>query len=256
MSSRIRTIVVDDEPLPRRKIRMLLEDESDFEIVCECQNGEEAVEAIDSLDPQLVFLDIQMPGINGFEVLRRIATPMPLTVFVTAFDQYAVRAFEVRALDYLLKPVDRERFVETLERVRSTLRSGGAAAIRENLRGLLEEMQGAPRELDRIVVKSAGRTFFLSADEIDWVEAAGNYIRIHAGAEVHLMRGTMGSVEGELSGLRFMRVHRSAIVNPERIRELRPTPQGEHEILLRSGEAIPLSRKQRAALEERLGKPL
>jgi len=253
----IKTIVVDDEPPARRLIGTMLAGESDFEIVAECANGGEAIDAIERHEPDLVFLDIQMPEIDGFDVLMAVDEgSLPAVVFVTAYDQYAVRAFEVHALDYLLKPFDDERFAQTLDRAREQVerrRSGDRGAA---LKGMLDQIGADRGGADRLLVKSAGCITFLKTDEIDWIEAAGNYLQIHAGGEVHLMRQTMSSMETQLDPRKFVRIHRSAMVNLDRIRELRPSVRGEFCVLLRGGRELTLSRKYRPVLEERLGRAL
>lgn len=253
---KIRAIVVDDELLARKRIRSFLAGEEDFEIVAECGDGVNAIQAVEELRPDLVFLDIQMPGIDGFEVLESIDTDdFPMVVFVTAHDKYAIKAFEVRALDYLLKPFDEERFSETLDRVREWI-GKGRGEHRDKIDDLLGEMGAKRGKLDRLLIKSAGRVFFLPLSRIDWIEAAGNYVRIHAGSEIHLMRESMGGTEEQLPPDRFVRVHRSAIVNLKRIKELLPSVKGEFDIHLRNGKKITLSRKYRPLFEERLGRPI
>jgi len=256
---KIRTIIVDDEPLARERIRTLLDAEPDFEIVAECDGGAAAVSAVDSLDPDLLFLDIQMPEIDGFDVLSAIEPEqMPAVIFVTAYDQYAVRAFEVHALDYLLKPFDKERFKEALERVRSRTGAAGkedASALTEHIARLLDDVRTERRTNDRILIKSEGKIFFLSTQEIDWVEAAGNYMRLHAGNETYLMRETMSGMEKRLPSDHFVRIHRSTMVNFNRIKEMQPAFSGEFTVILKNGEELKLSRKYRAELERRIGKP-
>ena len=254
--NKITTIIVDDEPPARRLIRTYLEREPDIEIVAECANGAEAIAAVEEHEPDLLFLDIQMPEISGFDVLMAAdLDELPAVIFVTAYEEYALRAFEVHAVDYLLKPVDEERFTEALERARRLVGTRDAADIRR-LAGLLDDVRSRRPVADRLLVKSAGYITFLTTDEIDWIEAAGNYMRVHSGREVHLMRETMANLETMLDSKRFVRVHRSSIVNLDRIKELRPSLKGEFEILLRSGERLFLSRKYRKVLEERLGRPL
>jgi two-component system LytT family response regulator len=254
---RIKTLVVDDEALARKRISLLLAEEQDFEILEECASGAKAIQAIESMEPDLVFLDIQMPGINGFDVLRNVEPEqLPLVVFVTAYDQYAVQAFEVHALDYLLKPFEDERFTQTLSRIRERLAGQGNKESRLALMTLLEEVKARRKEIDRLLIKSAGRVFFMPLGKIDWIEASGNYVRIHAAGEVHFMRETMGDMENQLPPARFVRVHRSAIVNLKKIKELLPSTKGEFDIELLNGEKITLSRKYRAVFEDRLGKPI
>ena len=255
--NRIRTIIVDDEPLARKRLRALLAGEEEFEVVAECGNGEQAVEAIESMEPDLVFLDIRMPGMDGFDVLRNLSPGrFPLVVFVTAYDRYAVQAFEVRALDYLLKPFDADRFAETLERVRGRLGSRRDRKPPPELREMLEVLEKTRAAQDRLLVKTGGRIFFVPMDGILWIEAAGNYVHVHTERDVYLMRMTMAGMEGDLPPARFVRVHRSAMVNLEKIRELVPLRKGDFKIVLLDGREIPLGRKYRAALEKRLGRPL
>lgn len=255
---KIRTLVVDDEPLARERIRALLAEEADVEVVGEARDGEEAVKAILAHEPDLVFLDIQMPRMDGFEVIRTVGPDnMPLVVFVTAYDQHALKAFDVRALDYLLKPFDRERFAESIGRVRDAIEHAGGDELGRRLLELVRELKpGAPPRSDRLVIKSAGRLFFLRTDEIDWVEAAGNYVKLHVGAEEHLLRETMNGIEQKLDPDKFFRIHRSRIVNMERIKELQPWFNGEYVVILRNGTKLTLSRGYREKLQERLGRPL
>jgi two-component system LytT family response regulator len=230
---KIRTLIVDDEPLARERVRSMVVDEPDLEVIGEARDGAEAVDAILSQAPDLVFLDVQMPKLDGFEVISSVgADRMPPVVFVTAFDQHALRAFEVQALDYLLKPFDQDRFRGALSRVRHQIDAQESGALGKKLLALVRGMNtetpsDAPaatteKKSDRMVVKSGGRLFFLRADEIDWVEAAGNYVRLHVGAESHLLRETMNSIETRLNPDLFFRIHRSRIVNIERIKELQP----------------------------------
>jgi two-component system LytT family response regulator len=257
---KIKTIIVDDEPLARERIRTLLEAEEDFEIVAECDGGAPAVEAIESRKPDLVFLDVQMPEVDGFDVLMSLKGDTPAAVvFVTAYDQYAVRAFEVHALDYLLKPFDRDRFRDTLERVRTRVEkstTGASKGFHHHLADLLEDVRKERKILDRLLVKSEGRIFFLSTPEIDFVEAAGNYMKLHVAEETYLMRETMSGMEGRLPEERFVRIHRSTIVNLERIKELQPAFNGEFSVILKGGQELKLSRKYRRELEEKIGRPL
>lgn len=255
---RIRTLIVDGDPRARERIRALLTEQPDVEVVGEARDGEEAVQAILAHEPDLVFLEIQMPKMDGFEVIRTVgADTMPLVVFVTACDQHALRAFDVRALDYLLKPFDRERFADAIDRVRQAMERSGAGEIGRRLLRLVRELKpgGAPRS-DRLVIKSSGRLFFLRTDEIDWVEAAGNYVKLHVGPDEHLLRETMNGIELKLDPDTFFRIHRSRIVNMERIKELQPWFNGEYVVILRNGTKLTLSRGYREKLQERLGRPL
>ena len=252
---RTRVVVADDEPLARERLRSLLSSEDWLEVVAECQNGTETIETIGRLQPDLVFLDVQMPGCDGFEVIRNIgADRMPTVVFVTAYDEYALQAFEVHALDYLLKPFGKDRFQETLKHARESLERRRAGDLGRRLLALVHDLKPEQQRLDRLVVKSGGRVFFLRTDEIDWIEAAGNYVRLHLGEESHLFRETMNGMESRLDGRRFVRIHRSRIVNTERIKELQPWFNGEYVVILRNGTRLTLSRGYREKLQEQLGK--
>jgi two-component system LytT family response regulator len=250
---KIRTLIVDDEPLARERLAGLLSNEPDIELVAQCRDGEEAVTAIVDHEPDLVFLDVQMPQMNGFEVIEAVGGErMPLVIFVTAYDQHALRAFQVRALDYLLKPFDRERFNEALQRARHQIERDESGDLGRRLLALVKDLRRDQPRTDRLVVKSGGRLFFLRADEIDWVEAAGNYVRLHVGSTSHLLRETMNAIEGRLDPEKFFRIHRSRIVNMERIQELQPWLNGEYAVLLRTGTRLTLSRGYREKLQDRL----
>lgn len=202
-SSRIRALIVDDEPLARERIRTLLRKEPDIEVAGECGDGGRAVTAIEKERPDLVFLDVQMPEAGGFEVLEAVgAERMPAVIFVTAYDKYALRAFEVHALDYLLKPFDRQRFREALERARAHIRRAQAGELHQRLLALLGDVRPAQARRERLVVREGGRIFFLRVEEIDWVEAAGNYVRLHAGKRSHLLRETLAGLEEQVAGKR------------------------------------------------------
>ena len=253
--NKIRTLVVDDEPMARERVLSLLQQEDDVEVVGECSDGTQALAAIQHQTPDLVFLDVQMPGLNGFGVIEAIgAEKMPTVIFVTAYDEYALKAFEVHALDYLLKPFGRDRFRETLKHARASLERRRAGDLGRRLLALVNDIKPEPTKLDRLVVKSGGRVFFLRTEELDWIEAAGNYVRLHLGDESHLFRETMNRMETRLDPRRFVRIHRSRIVNSERIKELQPWFNGEYVVILRNGTRLPLSRGYRDKLQERLGK--
>jgi len=253
----IRALIADDEPLARERVAGLLQAEPDIELIGQCRDGRETVEAILQLEPDLVFLDIQMPGADGFEVIKAVGPDrMPLVIFVTAYDQHALRAFEVRALDYLLKPFDRERFQEALARARTQIEGRESGDLGRRLLALVQDIRPGPHRTDRLVIKSAGKLFFLRTDEIDWIEAAGNYVRVHVGSESHLLRETMASLETKLDQDRFCRIHRSRIVNMERIKEMQPWFSGEYVVILTTGTRLTLSRGYREKLQERLGRPL
>jgi two-component system LytT family response regulator len=249
---KIRTLIVDDEPLARERLRTLLAVEEDIEVIGESGDGRTAVGMIRKLAPDLVFLDVQMPELDGFGVLEALKPgEIQAIVFVTAYDEYALRAFDVRALDYLLKPFDRARFHRALSRARADLR-GDREEIDRRLRDLLEEFRGDRQGLERIVIKSSGRVIFLRSEEIDWIEAAGNYVKLHAGDKAHLLRETMKGIEEKLDARTFVRVHRSRIVNLDRVRELQPWFHGEYVITLEDGTELTSGRSYSDTLQNLL----
>lgn len=239
----IRTIIVDDVELARERIKILLDD-PEVEVVAECANGREAVKAIVGLRPDLVFLDVQMPKVGGFEVVEAVGVEeMPAVIFVTAYDEYALRAFEVNAVDYLLKPFDQERLNKAVARAKRALRrETPAGETEERLRRLLMEVRDEPKYLKRIPVKSARDTTLILAESIDWVGAAGHYLELHVGGETHLIRERLSRFEGRLDPEQFVRIHRSVIVNLDRIKSLRPLFNGDHLIILKNGRELNLSR--------------
>jgi two-component system LytT family response regulator len=250
---RIRTLIVDDEPLARRRLRAFLRPEAETEIVGECGDGPAAVESIRQLKPQLVFLDVQMPGMDGFEVLQALdPRERPIVVFVTAHDQYAVQAFEERALDYLLKPFGKRRFEDTMARVRERIERPDQDDTRDRMNSLLRAI--GPKT--HLVVKTGTHSVLLQVQRIEWLEAEGDYVRIHAGRDVYLTRQTMNRIETQLGAARFVRVHRSSIVNVEFIKEIHSLPGGDHVIALRDGTQLTLSRLYRDRLEMALGQRL
>lgn len=256
-SACIRTLVVDDESLARERLCDMLAADPQIEIIAECANGQEAIEAIQLHSPDLVFLDVEMPGIDGFGVLEALPPEsLPTTIFVTAYDQYAVRAFEVYALDYLLKPFDQERFEKALVRAKTQISSQRTDALSQRILSALEEIKTRPVHLERLVIKMNGHVFFIKAEEIDWLEAEGNYVRLHAGKESYLLRDTISALESQLDPKKFIRVHRSAIVNIDRITELQPWFHGEYRIILTEGVQLTLSRTYREKLHELLGRSL
>jgi two-component system, LytTR family, response regulator len=256
-AAKTRVIVADDEPLARERLRTLLVSGDWIDLVAECPDGPSAVAAIQKLQPDLVFLDVQMPGASGFEVIEAVGGGrMPFVVFVTAFDRYALRAFDVHALDYLLKPFDRDRFRETLTRAREQLEHRTQGELERRLLELVHDLKPASHHLERFVVKAGGRVFFVRADDIEWIEAAGNYVKLHVGTESHLFRETMNAIEAKLDPGLFFRIHRSHIVNIERVRELQPWFNGEYVVFLRSGTRLTLSRGYREKLQERIGRTL
>jgi two-component system LytT family response regulator len=251
----IRCVIADDERLARQKLRVLLEPEHDVEVVAECSNGKETIEAIRTHRPDLLLLDIQMPDLDGFQVLNAIPPrQMPVVIFATAYDQYAIKAFEAHALDYLLKPFDQERFRDGLNRVRMALARESDSEFRQRVLNLIAGAKPTAPEARRLVVRAGGRVVFLDYDEIEWIEAAANYVRLHAGKEVHMLRGSIGHLAETLDPSEFVRVHRSTIVNVRCIKELQPCNSGEFIVVLRSGKQLSCSRGYRAGLQEFIGK--
>ena len=276
----LRVLVVDDEALPRQRLVRLMEEIPNTECVGEAANGRSAVDAIESLLPDLVLLDVRMPGMGGLDVARALTGHVPLIIFVTAFDEYALSAFEVHAIDYLLKPVERERFVEAIERARTLVANTTVAQRHERLLALL---QGEPRlgsDADaragdvadasaavggpaaptdksqyprRFLVKGDGQMYFVAVGDIDWVEAYGNYVRLHVGQGVHLLRETLGNIERKLDPTRFARVHRSSIVNLDRVARMDLWGAGDYVVLLKDGTKLKLSRWYRSRIEHQAG---
>lgn len=256
--SALRVLLVDDEPLVRRGLRAFLAGERDVEIVGEARNGAEAVTAIEALAPALVFLDVQMPGLDGFGVVAEVgADRMPAVVFVTAFDEYALRAFEVHAVDYLLKPFDEPRFRTALARARERIAARRTpTAADPRLEALLAELRPRAEYAERLLVKGHERVLVVNVEDVDYVEAADNYVRLHTRSGRHLMRETIKAMEARLDPRRFARIHRSAIVNLARVRELQPLFNGEMAVVLKDGTTLTMSRGYRDAFVERFGKPL
>jgi two-component system LytT family response regulator len=249
----IKTIIVDDEPLARRGLRQLLASHIDFKVIAESRNGVEAISAVRSLHPDLLFLDVQMPEPDGFGVLKEIGSSlMPLVIFVTAYDEFAVRAFDAYALDYLVKPIQEKRFIEAVERVRERIRSNEAVAMSARLAELLEEQRREALK-QRVVVPTSSGELLLDASEIDWIEADDYYAAIHAGNRRHLIRESLLSLEARLDPAQFVRTHRSAIVNIARVREVR-NEASEMVLVLRDGQSVPVSRRRREFLRERLAR--
>jgi two-component system, LytTR family, response regulator len=247
--TKIRMLIADDEPAARERIMMLVEGDPDIEIVGQCADGREAVSAIQKLSPDLLFLDIQMPELDGFKVLKKIpADKMPVVVFVTAYDKYALNAFEVHAVDYLLKPFNRQRFNMALKRAKSQLQINQVEGVDPQLLALLRDLNAQKNYLERLVVKSAGYIFFLKVEEIDWIEAEDNYARLHVGGEQHLIRETMSALEAKLDPKRFLRIQRSIIINIERIKKMHPLFRGEYTVILNDGTRLTSSRSYRDKL--------
>ncbi len=251
---KIRTIIVEDEPLARERMLNLLETDDAIEVCAECGDGRSAVEKITELEPDLIFLDIQMPELDGFGVLAELSMPkLPAVVFVTAYDQFALKAFEVHAVDYLLKPFDRERFRAALQRAKTRIGSRQASPTEENLRALIAEVRPESKAIQKIAIKSSGRVTFVKVEDIDWIEAADNYVEIHAGTAAHMLRETMTALSTRLPAEKFVRINRSCIVNLERVKELQPLFHGEYTVVLNDGKKLTLSRNYRSSLTRLLG---
>lgn len=243
----LRALIIDDEPLAREGVRMLIGSDPEISIVGEVDNGRDAVSAIVESHPDLVFLDVQMPEQDGLSVLRRIPKDrLPIVVFVTAFDRYAIDAFEAHAIDYLLKPVDAERFAITLARVKARFRERELSGITDRLLALMRDTDslvgGSKMYIERVPVPYAGKVQIVPVATIDWVEAEDDYVRLHAGKSSHLIRKTLSAFEAELDPRQFIRIHRSHIVNASRIKELRPQGQGEYSVVLNDGTELKLSK--------------
>lgn len=262
MESRLKVLVVDDEPLARHRLRRLLAGEPEVEVVGECASAAEAEAAVASGPVDLLLLDVQMPGEDGFELLERLPREhRPQVVFVTAHDQYAIRAFRVHALDFLLKPVESSSLHEAVARARERAAAAERAGERRDtaddldrrLRSLLAELAAPPRTLDRLLVRDGGRIDFVHADEVNWFEAAGNYVRLHLGERRLLLRQTLSALEEQLDPRRFLRIHRSVIVQLDRVRELHRLAGGDFAVVLDSGERLTLSRTYRERFEAAVG---
>lgn len=252
---KIRVVIVDDEPLARLRLRDLLAEMNDVEIVAECANGAEAIRTIEASPPDLLFLDVQMPELDGFDVLQAIGVGLvPVVIFVTAYEQFALRAFEAHALDYLLKPFDDERFEAALQRARERIheRKGGSLDVR--LRALLEEVRGSPGYLQRIVVPSGHRSMFIRTEQIDWIEAERNYVRLHVRDRTHLLRENLSRIEASLDPAKFCRIHRSTIVNIDRIQAVESLFRGEYLVVLHDGTKLTSGRSYRRNLHHVMGK--
>ncbi len=249
----IQTLIVDDEKLAREKIVRILKAENDIDIVGESDCGSDAVEFINSNRPDLVFLDIQIPELNGFEVLEQVdSSKMPAVIFVTAFDEYAIRAFEVNALDYLLKPFDADRLKETLRRAREQIENVRKDNVNEQLMSLLSDLRAEKEKEypERLVLKTSGRVYFVKTTEIDWIEAAGNYVKLHIGRQTHMLRETMNKIEQKLPPEKFLRIHRSRVINIDRIKELNPLFSGDYLVTLDDETELTLSRSYYDRLRE------
>jgi two-component system LytT family response regulator len=255
----IRAIIADDERLARKKLRILLDSEPQVEVVAECANGRQTVSAIRSFRPDMLLLDIQMPDLNGFEVLSEISSDeMPQVIFTSAYDQYAIRAFETRALDYLLKPFDQDRLHAAIERagveIRKSKEQEFTNRVLELLSSVKSEKKAIPEFEDRLAIRTNGRVVFLNLDEIHWVEAAANYVCLNVGKDSYLFRETISRISERLNPADFVRIHRSMIVNVRRIKELIPVNSGEYVVILNSGKELSCSRGYRANLEHLIAK--
>ncbi|HXD30528.1 MAG TPA: response regulator [Pyrinomonadaceae bacterium] len=259
---KIRTLIVDDEALARRTIRDLLVNDESIEIIGECSNGQEAVEAIRRELPDLLFLDIQMPKLTGFEALAQVDVErIPAIIFVTAFDQYALKAFEVHALDYLLKPFTDRRFEEALKKAKASIEMQEVSRLSQSLVALLGTNAAVPRPavnpvqpekkgfLSRFMIRSSGKAAFIKAEDVDWIAADDYYIKLHVGSKSHLLRISMTELEAKLDPRKFLRIHRSTIINFDRVKELQQNPNGDCSVILRDGTELKLSRSRRERLE-------
>lgn len=249
----IRVLVVDDELLARQKITDFLASEADVEIVGECDNGKEAIKAVEHLRPDAMFLDVRMGEMDGFAVVEAIQklelNPFPAVVFTTAYDEYALRAFDAQAFDYLLKPFTRERFQIALQRLRIMIQASRTGELAVRMASILKDINTNQKYLDRLVFKDRGRIIFLRATEIEWVEAEGNYVRIHAGRESHLLRETISNLEASLNPEIFLRIHRSTIVNVRYVKEMQAwSTEGESVVIMRDGTQLTLSRGYRSKI--------
>lgn len=243
----IRTLIVDDEPLSCSRLRRLLQEDSEIEIVGECTNGKAAVEAIKKHNPDLLFLDVQMPGLNGFQVLQSLkGVRLPTVVFVTAYDQYALQAFEYFPVDYLLKPFDRARFESALRHAKDHIARGVGLELTQ----LLRKMQEKPSFLQRLVIRSGDRIFFLKTSEVEWIEADGNYSKVHAGSESYSIKKSLLALESSLDPHRFFRINRRTLVSLDHIRELQQLFHGDYVVILNNGTQLTLSRRYRSRAEE------
>ena len=239
-----RILIVDDEPLARDRIREMLKGDPEIHCIKEARNGREAVEAVNELTPDIVFLDVQMPDMDGFAVLKQLAAPLPIIVFVTAYDRYAVRAFAVHAVDYLTKPFNRERFAEALRHAKDHLKRPTDERQEGRLLALLEELKGN-RHLERFAIKTGEKVLFVRSEDVDSIEAEGNYVRLHVAATSYMLRETINSIESQIDPRVFVRIHRSTIVNINRVKELQLWARGEYRVILDNGSCYTLSRGYR-----------
>ncbi|MGD9588112.1 MAG: LytR/AlgR family response regulator transcription factor [Pyrinomonadaceae bacterium] len=254
MSERIRALIVDDEPPARAVIRSMVDDDPDIEIVGECSNGNDAIEKVAKLEPDLLFLDIEMPEKDGLAVVDALQGPKtPAIIFVTAYDQYAVKAFDLAAVDYLLKPFDHDRMAVALDRAKSNLRELSDTERNNQLVELLRTLTSREDLLDRFVIKKDGRVLLLPVGEVDWIEACGNYVILHTADATHIVRETMKQIGRRLDPKQFVRIHRSTTVNLGQVRELQVHFNEEHLVILKNGKELTLSRRYREKLSQKLG---
>lgn len=249
------TLIVDDEPLARDGLRMWLAADEDISLIHEAKDGRQAVAAIRKVRPDLVFLDVQMPEMDGFSVVREIGEQMPAVVFVTAHDRHAIQAFEINAIDYLLKPVTRDRFDQALDRAKARMRMRPGEEANRQIIGLLETIVSPRPHVKRLAVRSGGKTVFVDVKDVDWIEAAENYVQLHCGKAGHLLHVPMNTLEKSLDPETFLRVHRSIIVNVSRIREFEPGVHGEYVITLENGTRVRSGRTFNEKLKGILGNP-
>ncbi len=250
---RIRALIVDDEPLGRQGVLRFIKNDAEIEVVAQCGDGQSAVGTILGKKPDLVFLDVQMPEMDGFEVVRRVgAERMPATIFVTAYDRYALRAFDANAIDYLLKPVGQARFEKALARAKERIAEKSSRATTQRLFAMLGQLKAQQQYVERLPVAENGRILFVKTKEIDWIEADGNYARLHVGARAHEIRDTLSTLEQKLDPRDFLRIHRSTIVNVHVIKEIQPWFHGYHLVLLQNGQELRMSRYQNE-VAKRLG---
>ena len=253
----LRTVIADDERLARKKLRILLSAEAEIEIVAECSDGDQTIAVLNELNPDLLLLDIQMPGMDGFAVLRAIQPEkMPIVIFTTAYDQYAVKAFEAHALDYLLKPFDQERLHGAVQRARAEAQKLQDRDATSRILEFLNKVKPAPPVERRLAFKTGGRVVFLDLDDIDWLAAAANYVTLNVGSESYTLREGIGHIAQRLDQRKFVRIHRSMIVNVNKIKELQPVNSGEYIVVLKSGKELSCSRGYRDRLEELIDKKL
>jgi two-component system, LytTR family, response regulator len=253
MMEQIRALIIDDEPLARKGLRQLLQDDPEVNVLGECGDGLEAVEQIRAQHPDLIFLDIQMPEMDGFAVLESLGPEeIPLVIFVTAYDQHALRAFQVHALDYLLKPFEEERFQEALQRAKAQMRQKSSTQMTQRILEMLDGNREERQAPGRIMVRNAGRITFVRVEEVDWIEAQGDYVCLHCQGKKHLVREKISDMESQLAADRFLRIHRSTIVSIPRIKEMQPLFHGEYAVVLHDGTRLTMSRSFRDRVFERL----